>query len=278
MELQPLKPFSVSPYRVSTITLTSSINSSVDLAELYEAIVVNDVYHSSLKYVEYGVVDGETSSKGCSLRKAKRATTKPKKRFNNQMTFHFSRGEVKYNVKLFKNGHVQMTGVKSTPDGSAIVDEIISIVKFYHNNPCAIADDVSALKNGGVTICLMNCDFKIGFNIDRTALHKVLVRSGLACTYEPCIYQGVKLSYFLSDRSSNGVCMCTPKCAGKGSKTHCQRVTLAFFQSGSVTINGARNPKQLDELYAFVEKIVRKNADIVQQKFYKPAPGMVGVV
>lgn len=271
MELQPLKPFSISPYRVSTITLTGSINTCVDLANLFDAIIIDENEHHTLRYVEYGLSKSDADSKGVAVKKMKRTVNKPKKRFDNQMTLHFVCDDIKYNVKLFKNGNVQMTGVKNISSGTAIIDELIAIVKFYHNRPCSVVDDSSKLKNCKTTVCLMNCDFKIHFNIDRMALHKVLVMNGLACTYEPCIYQGVKLSYFMSDRSSNGVCSCTPKCIGKGSKTYCERVTVAFFQSGSVTINGARNSKQLDELYEFVKRTISKYSEHIQQKFYKPA-------
>lgn len=270
MDQLPLKPFSVSPYRISTITATGSINTCVNLQNLFEVIQIgNNPY---LKYVEYGASKNETSSKGESGRKVKRKiNSTTKKRFDNQMTFIFSKECTKYNLKLFKNGNIQMTGVKDIAAGGQIVDELIHIIcqysKYYGGE---IVENLDNLRNSGLKVCLMNCDFKVLFNINRNALHKVLLEKGYVCTYEPCIYQGVKLSYFISDRSQNGKCNCDIRCSGKGVKTRCTKVTVAFFQSGSITINGAKNKRHLDILYEFVEEIMRENSEEVQQKYFKP--------
>lgn len=271
MDQLPLKPFSLTSYRVSTITATGSIQSCVNLSTLFESIEIG--ISPYLKYVEYGASKTETNSKGESGRKPKRNTiNKPavRKRFDNQMTFVFHKGGVKYNVKLFKNGNVQMTGVKDVAAGSEIVDELIRVVKYLEHMGNRIAQNVDGINNSGLKICLMNCDFKVLFNINRNALHKVLLDAGYACTYEPCIYQGVKLSYFISDDSYSGKCNCALRCSGKGTKTHCKRITVAFFQSGAVTINGANNKKQLDMLYNFVERVIRENTEVVQQTYFKP--------
>lgn len=270
MDQLPLKPFSVSPYRISTITATGSINTCVNLLNLFNCIDIEDSPH--LKYVEYGASKNESNSKGESGRKVKRKmNSTTKKRFDNQMTFIFSKDSTKYNVKLFKNGNVQMTGVKDVASGSQIVDELIDIIRNL-NKKCEgeIIENSEHIKNAGLKVCLMNCDFKVLFNVNRNALHKVLLDKGYACTYEPCIYQGVKLSYFISEQSQNGKCNCVTRCSGKGSKTRCTKVTVAFFQSGSITINGAKNKRHLDILYNFVEEIMQENAEEVQQRYFKP--------
>ena len=271
MDQLPLKPFSVSPYRVSTITVTSSIGTCVHLTNLFESIEIGR--NPYLNYVEYGASKTETSCKGDSGRKAKRkANPTAKKRFDNQMTFIFSKDSTKYNVKLFKNGNVQMTGVKDVAAGSRMVDELIKVVADCSKSSpgVQIVENFDRLENAGMKVCLMNCDFKVMFNINRNALHKLLLDMGFSCTYEPCIYQGVKLSYFVSDKWQNGKCNCDLRCSGKGSKTNCTRITVAFFQSGSITINGAKNKSQLDVLYDFVEKLMRENSHEIQQRYFKP--------
>jgi len=277
MDQLPLKPFSVTPYRISTITVTGSVNSCVDLSELYDCIDIGiGALNPSLKYVEYATNKNETNCKGQNEKKSKRknrstkSVTKHTKRFDNQMTLHFKKNEMTYNVKLFKNGNVQMTGVKDVQAGCQIVDDLIDLVKHYGNSNGSIVQDVTMLHNDGLRICLMNCDFKILFNINRDVLHKVLLDDGYTCTFEPCIYQGVKLSYFMSDSATNGKCNCKVRCSGKGKKSHCTRITIAFFQSGSVTINGAKNMSQLDLIHNFVTDTMREYSVKVQQRFYKP--------
>ena len=270
MELQPLKKFGITPYRVSTITATASVDACVDLNALFNSIRIGDVF-PDLKFVEYGGSKCETRSKGESLTKSKQRGKKVvKKRFDNQMTLHFLRGGARYNVKLFKNGNIQMTGIKEIESGSQIVDQLIDIIRHNSVLNSSIVADASLLKNEKMKICLANCDFKLGFNIDRNSLHEILSRRGFKCSYEPCIYQGVKLSYYLSDSAKGGICRCPQKCAGTGPNSVCTKITVAFFQSGSVTIIGAKDMAHLNMLHKFVENFMMENLARVQQKFYAP--------
>jgi hypothetical protein len=90
----------------------------------------------------------------------------------------------------------------------------------------------------------------------------------LTCSYEPCIYQGVKLSFYLNDYSSDGICRCEKKCAGKGKITICKKVTVALFQSGCVTITGATSKTQMDFVYKYIKNFLKENIDAIHQPKY----------
>lgn len=275
MELQPLKKFSITPYRVSTITATASVDACVELNALFNSIRIGDAF-PDLKFVEYGGTKCETQYKGQSLTKTKHRGKKPvKKRFDNQMTLHFFRGGARYNVKLFKNGNIQMTGIKDIEAGSHIVNQLIDIIRHNSILNSSIVADPALLKNEKMKICLANCDFKLGFNVDRNSLHEILSKRGFKCSYEPCIYQGVKLSYFLSDSAKGGICCCPQKCTGRGPNSVCTKITVAFFQSGSVTIIGAKDMAHLNMMHKFVEYFMKEHLVGVQQKFYAPMASRV---
>lgn len=267
MELVPLEEFSATPYRISTMTVTGSINNNIDLRNFFERIDI-DAY-DNVRYIEYGANKNEHHFKG---EKATKNKKQQKKRFDNQMTLHMNDDQYNYNIKLFKNGNVQMTGVKDIDKGKGIIDELIKILKI-NNKMCSadnmIVDDENKLKNSNFNTRLINCDFRVNYKINRSLLHKLLTQKYcMTCSYEPCIYQGVKLSFFMNDYSNNGICSCSKKCTGKGSNTVCKKITVAVFQSGCVTITGSNEISQLKYVYNFMKDLLEENREDVYQHTY----------
>ena len=86
--------------RISTMTAISSINSDINLSNLYQEIQPNEL----ITYLQHG-----SETKGTS-KKAKRKSRIPKKQksFFNQVTLHVM-CEKSVNVKLFNNGKIQIS-------------------------------------------------------------------------------------------------------------------------------------------------------------------------
>ena len=267
MQLLPLEKFTVTPYRISTMTVTGSIDSVINLKVLFDNIDIDKF--KNIKYVEYGASKTEQCFKGNKEKKPKKKVTQIK-RFDNQMTLHITDDLYKYNLKLFKNGNLQMTGVKDIEKGKLIVDELINIIKNINNNhDDSVTDDDNKLINKNYSTRLINCDFKVNFKIHRTLLHKLLIdKYKLACSYEPCIYQGVKVSFYLNDYSHDGICSCEKKCIGKGKNTYCKKVTIAIFQSGCITITGSDSIERLNYVYEYIVNILRDNINEIHQQTY----------
>ena len=268
MELVPLGKFEVTPYRISTMTVTGSINSTVVLQKLFDNIDIE--CYDNIKYMEYGANKNEHHFKGEEAKKNKK---QQKKRFDNQMTLHMYDDKYKYNIKLFKNGNVQMTGVKDITKGKYIIDELIKILKIT-NKTCKDKEQIileeEKIKNTNFNTRLINCDFRVSYKINRGLLHKLITHKyGLICSYEPCIYQGVKLSFFMNDYSNNGICSCAKQCLGKGVNTICKKITVAVFQSGCVTITGSNDISQLKYVYKFMTDLLEKNMEDIYQHTYR---------
>ena len=267
MELVPLEKFEVSPYRISTMTVTGSINSTINLKELFDNIDIDKF--TNIKYAEYGSSKTEQCTKGDKEKKPKKKVTQIK-RFDNQMTIHMIDDVYKYNLKLFKNGNLQMTGVKDINRGNHIIDDLIALIKnIEKNNQVKLVDDVLKLTNTNYSTRLINCDFKVNFKINRAQLHKLLINKyNLSCSYEPCIYQGVKISFYLNDYSDDGICSCEKKCIGKGKSTYCKKITIAVFQSGCITITGSDSIDRLNYVYNYMVKILNDNINEIHQQTY----------
>ena len=69
-------------------------------------------------------------------------------------------------------------------------------------------------------------------------------------SYEPCIYPGVNIKYFINTNNRCGICECENLCNGKGNGCgdgNCKKVTIAVFKSGKVIITGGQNKDQIVE-------------------------------
>jgi len=267
------------PYRISTITSTGCVGTTIDLDVLYntlEALCVDDLESSGIVYVEYGKKKSETIFKGFSKKySVNRRKAKPTKRFDNQVTIVYRTPEKNcLNIKTFRNGNLQVTGIKSITQGYLIVDTMIDILKdIYNTRDKSVIENINELKNINFKIRLINTDYKVGFTIKRENLHKILKNDyGAVCNYEPCIYPGVKMQYFYNKNNDckDGICKCDQKChdmkGGEGNGDgDCKKITIAIFQSGCVIITGSQTKDQIDECYEYINSILYKNASKIEK-------------
>lgn len=269
------------PYRISTITATGCVGTTINLDVLYNALKIQDVEgEEGIAYVEYGKKKSDTVYKGYSKKYAiNRRKERPSKRFDNQVTIVYKeKDNQNLNIKTFKNGNVQITGIKSIDHGHEIVDKIISIIKDIYKSDASIVEDISILRNSDYKIRLINSDFRVGFNIKRENFYNVMVQEyANPCSYEPCIYPGVKIQYFYNtaNKLRDGVCHCQEKCGNrKGGEGHgehnCKKITIAVFQSGCIIITGSQTQEQVDECYKFITTITYKHADRIEKKMLVP--------
>ena len=286
-----------SPYRISTITCNANIgnNININLGILFDNIkVIENIIEGGVKgivWVQF-MKNGADASKGVypkKRRKSKKNTMK-KNRFDNQVTIIYKFSD-KYipNVKIFKNGNIQLTGIKDVNDTEHIVNHIINdISTIYHNidkNIIVNAEPnyVLDLKYQNFKIRMINSDFKVysdpelknGFEIRRKEVHKLLINDqhNNKCSFQPGIYQGVKLEYFwnINNKNKNGICSCPKYCYGKGTGQNigeCKKVTGALFESGSVLITGGITFEQVNETYKYICDFLVKHKDLIK----KPQP------
>lgn len=322
-EIEEHIEFSSTPFKISTITALGSIGADVNLQSLFEKIPIdeNDHYtsHNPIPiYVEYGRTKCEHSFRGVHHKPKKNMRNQvidaKVKRFDNQATFDYKLGNVYHiNTKVFNNGTVHMTGIKSIPDGQRVINDIIDRIRSIsiindenidvNNKYSALAPITTApldnadcksstdttdydapvvsvdakLLAGPLSVHLINSDFKVNFKLKREVLHEILVRTYKnKCTYEPCIYPGVKLQYFWNTATQNnendGNCQCPGNhCVGKGRGdqiSNCKKVTIGIFQSGCVIITGASMVKQIEDCYAYICRVMRDNMDEIRRKNY----------
>lgn len=247
------------PYRVSTITCNASIDTKVSLNLFFEHLLLQE---NGFVWSEYGI-----SSKGTRPKKKKKDETERKKKcFDNQVTIVYN-FQPKYNpnCKLFKNGNIHMTGIRTPEDGHKMVEIIAAEVRRIASQGVPIVEDAKAIRSCDFKIRMINCDFGFPFKIRRKNLHLLLINKYQnVCSFQPLTYPGVKLQYYWNESNTcrDGICSCTKPCFGKGdglSDGDCKKVTIAVFDSGKTLITGANTFDQVNDAYGYICRIVKEN-------------------
>ncbi len=242
--------------RISTITSILQISDDIDLENIYKSVPITDY----IPFIEYGANNVPKGFSKKLLRKKRKKTKK--KIFYNQATIHVVHDNKIMNVKLFNNGKIQITGLKKEDQGHLLVKDLIEYFKDIN----VFEDDIYLVNH---KLVLINSDFDIGYEINREILQREIIDYGIYSSYEPCIYPGVNIKYFINVNNSDGICCCESMCNGKGRADgdgNCKKVTIAVFKSGKIIITGGQNTKQLESAYYFIHNFINERKEILVLK------------
>ncbi len=252
---------------ISTMTQISQISSEIQLSELYDKLEPSRLIH----YIEYA----DYPTKGSRAKPKKQSKsgpckpTKRKKYFYNQVTIHLKHEKI-INMKLFNNGGIQMTGLKTLTQGSEAIEKLLRIIKHLpesdkqrifpkDTDPKIIADKTKMV--------MINSGFSMGFKLNREALHRKVLDKGYYSSYEASIYPGVNLKYYYNpSKQQCGVCNCEDICDGRGKNGCCKKITIAAFNSGQVIITGASDIQQLNTSHKFITEFVKIHRESIEEK------------
>ena len=256
------------PLRISTMTIFGHLGVAPDLKQLFNHgafIPYGWIGEGILKMQQVG---GEI--RGLCTEDILHVTAKKKKIFLNQasvvLRLQIEEGVFKeINIKLFREGGFQMTGINSEVMARTALQKLIELNSGRGVWPTG-TPTIRRFK-----ICLINSDYSIGRLIRREQLHRVFIEEyGLQSFYEPTIYQGVNTKYFWNacrpPESPPGICGCPVQCLGKGdgmSVGACKCITIAPFRTGNIIINGAQCLEQIQEAYEFMNDLFRAHGDDV---------------
>lgn len=264
------------PYRISTITFNGDLN-----VYLRRHVFFN---HATVSHQAYGIVwmecwlDGVQHVRGVFPKKKPQSKVKtgedakPKnKSFDNQISMYywFKEGYIPH-VKLFKNGNIHITGLRSVEDGMALLQSLKNeIERIDQIDPELLSEaDRPKLEITRPIVRLINSDFQIPFKIRRKELHQLLIAPpyNTICSFQPGTYPGVKLEYYwnLENTQKDGCCRCATPCFGR-KNTICKKVTVAIFDSGSVLITGATSYEQVNDAYVYICGVIMGNIPVVKK-------------
>jgi hypothetical protein len=160
-----------------------------------------------------------------------------------------------------------MTGVTSDVFAKESIEWLFDIIKTLPESPFEKPAVITKF-----CVQLINTDYSINKFINQDALHKILINEyNLFSMLEKTIYQGVNTKFFYNTMNeNNGVCQCKNFCKGQGSgngEGECKRITMSIFRTGKIIITGAREIKQIESTYDFLNKVFDKHHTTV---LYEP--------
>jgi hypothetical protein len=295
----------ISPLRISTMVVTAHLGTSINLQKLMElfyerAIPLSWPGEGFLKVEYKPILTVKPDATPTEIQRAKQRAkqqekiivgtcsrdelTKRKKSKNiffNQSTLVVRRQYAtaesgnpvfkEVNIKLFKNGGIQMTGIPSDPFAQ---ETLAWLAKELGTFSESVLD--SEAKPHRYSIQLINSDYQVNGSINRERLHEVLTEQyNLFSLFESTIYQGCDTKYFYNEAAPpdapEGICPCGKTvCLGNGDGRtlgQCKEITISPFHTGSVIITGARRFEQIEKAYVYINKILVKHSREVIKPF-----------
>lgn len=272
MQIEP------SSYRISTITCNGCVGTKIDMTLFFEHVAISSpaevgsfIYCESRKDRSRG----EKPKMKKTLKTEESGGGNIKKSFDNQVTVIYKfRDNYHPNIKVFRNGNIQMTGVRLIEDGERVVGIIADELRRIHREGVPnIVENIDDVVPSDFKVRMINSNFSIPYSVRRKDLHRLLISSEYNnnCIFQGTTYPGVKL-YFYWNAAKNGyqdgICRCSDPCFGKGTGNgngECKKVTVAIFESGNVLITGANTVQQIDDAYAFITMVLVKHVNILRK-------------
>lgn len=218
-----------SDVKISTITITCKINCKFEVANITEKIELAKGNIETIKYADkkYRSYNNEPPKK----------IKKCKKFFYNQITLQvYSHIDEKLiNVKMFSNGSIQMSGCKTIPGIISVLNKMFNTLRKIQSieNFNYYTDVPSILSIKNITdfeIELINCDFNIGFRINREKLYEIMLTNNIKCRYTPELGSALITSY----------------------KHPKKEITIIIYASGAIVITGAKDCEQINATYKHI--------------------------
>jgi len=239
---------------ISTMCAKCKLGTKIDLDNIYDHLMLNDDDILTVK------VNKDKQRTIIPVKIKKRRTTKKKTNgksnpFYNQITIVVRvyegdkdviivNGEKckekirKINVKLFKNGSIQISGVKKLKYTNRALNKLVYRLSEI-NNDIKFIEDYDKLAIYDFSIYMINSNYKINFHVNRKKIFDILKMKKIKSSYEKCIRACVIVKY-------------CPIIKNKEEK----EVSLFIFEKGNIIITGARNLEHIIESYNYLNNII----------------------
>jgi TATA-box binding protein (TBP) (component of TFIID and TFIIIB) len=188
-----------------------------------------------------------------------------KKHFYNQITVvvRVNDGVVKdlntvpkINMKLFKNGSVQMSGCKSIKNINIALNKLIYKLKEIkakiEQNQIVekiFIEDHDSITVKDFKIDMINSNYQVAIQIDRDKLYSLLLKKKIKSSYEPCIRACVIIKHVpINDNNEQ------------------KEVSVFAFQKGNIIITGARSKSHIISAYSYMNEILLTHKDEIIKK------------
>ncbi len=164
--------------------------------------------------------------------------------------------EPKINLKLFKNGSVQISGLKNIEYANRALNKLIYCLsqvkaKMVNNiiTEVQYVNDISKLTIKEFEIYMINSNYMVNMMIDRSKLYALLLMKKIKASYEKCVRACVNIKY-------------VPPIYNNEEKD----VSIFIFEKGNIIITGARNFHHVVSTYDYINNILLSHVDEIIKK------------
>jgi len=219
-------------------------------------INLNNIY-TYLKLDKTSVFTVKYKNNVKSLEVQKKKKKKKKNCFQNQMTVEIKPDLPKYpdskvSLKIFKNGSIQMSGIKCIQACNTVLTKFITelsreygVIEDGKIEEIRFIDNIDILEIYSFKIDMINSGFQLNYEVNRENLYNHLLECKIECKFEPSIHAGVNIKF-------------APTGAEK-------KVSIFVFESGNIIITGAKKVNNILESYNYISKFMEDNKQIVQK-------------
>tara|TARA_B100000902_G_C27269689_1_gene895609 strand:+ start:498 stop:1682 length:1185 start_codon:yes stop_codon:yes gene_type:complete len=233
-----------------------------DMLKSYVGIVsnvnvnLNNIY-KYLKLDKSSIFTVKFKNNVKSLEVQKKKKKKKKNCFQNQMTVEIKPDLPKYpdskvSLKIFKNGSIQMSGIKCIQACNTVLNKLINeltreygIIEDGKMVEISFIDDIDTLEVYSFKVDMINSGFQLNYEVNRENLYNQLLECKIECKFEPSIHAGVNIKF-------------SPTGAEK-------KVSIFVFESGNIIITGAKKVSNILESYNYISKFMENNKQIIQK-------------
>lgn len=164
--------------------------------------------------------------------------------------------EPKINVKLFKNGSIQISGLKNIDNANRALNKLVHCLaqtkaKIINNviQEYQFVEDISKLGIYSFEIYMINSNYMVNMMIDRAKLYGLLLKKKIKASYEKCVRACVIIKYI-------------PLINNIEEKD----VSVFIFEKGNIIITGARNFYHIIDTYSYINHILLDHIDDIIKK------------
>ena len=231
---------------ISTMCAGCKLGTSINIDNIYNFLKLNSDDILSVK------LNDEKHRTLIAQKKTSRTSKKPTKNnsFYNSITIvvRVNEGdytdlttERKVNMGVFKNGSIQMSGVKKYKYTNKALNKLVYRLKEIENDIHFI-DNYDSIGIHDFNIYMINSEYKLSTQINRTRLFQILYTQKVKCSYEKCMRACVIVKYSPTTNNPEN-----------------EEVTICIFEKGSIKISGARNLEQMKESYHYINRLLLQN-------------------
>lgn len=160
------------------------------------------------------------------------------------------------NLKLFKNGSIQMSGCKKIEEVNRVINKLIYRLKevkgkLINENieQVKFVEDASKVEVNSFKIDMINSNYQVNLQIDRSKFYRLLLKKKISASYEKCIRACVIIKF-------------CPPVDNESEK----EISIFVFQKGNIIITGAKSRNQVSAAYKYLNDILVEHADEISKK------------